>query len=157
MHSATDDEIRKWLKSIKNAGTSGNALGWFLIFFAPLLFLLLASSGEYDTATLFIIWLVIIPMSGYFIFSGKYITALRGESIGYYLLINGFLSLVLLQGLIPLIVSLQSFFAYSRYKKLARIDVTINPDYKHAKIGYKEVTIFSIAVIFGTVILVSAL
>ncbi len=155
-----EDKYKKWLKNVESAGTSANAFGWLLLVLFPLLILLLSSSSDYETATVLIIWFIGLPIFGFYIYSGKYIKSLRVSSIGGFLLFNAITGLLLFQGIIPLILSIQSFIGYYSFRKLKKVNNTIGGQDEEEwgqVVSTLDIVLFTIFALVGTFIIVGAL
>lgn len=158
MSKITDETINKWLKSIETAGTSANAFGWFMLAVAPLLILILSSSSDFNMFTVLTMWAFLVVLTGLYITTGKFIKNMSNEHVGKYLLFNAFSSIILVQGILPLILCIQSFVGYFNFRKLVKnTDIVIKIDEEKSKISTKEILIFIIIAIVGTVVIVFTL
>lgn len=133
----SNDEINKLIKRIDNAGTSAIAFGWLLLVISPIFIYLASSSGSIDKTISAVFWVLAVLIALEFIYSGKQIKAIKGRSVGIALLFNGFLSIILARGIIPLILSYQSFSGYFALKKLKKIE---HPPYIQSKKSRLNVT-----------------
>ncbi len=106
--------IKASLSKVKNAGQNTEIIGWLAIAVGAIAIWLQGHNGYQAIA----IWFIYLIIGLYFIYSGKYIRYARGKHIAGLLLLNGFLLLALTPGIFPLIVSIQSFVNYGRYRKL---------------------------------------
>jgi uncharacterized membrane protein len=134
--------IEKHLKRAEDAGASANALGWIgLAISIGYVWLLNNPDDVYGLCIASII------LGYYFIKTGKYIKNFSGRHMKLFLWLNGFVSLLLARGIIPLIVSVQSFMGVYSLGKVDRIDSTISVKSKPSALSTKERLIFFTLVI----------
>ncbi|HEV2402759.1 MAG TPA: hypothetical protein VGS08_01020 [Candidatus Saccharimonadales bacterium] len=108
------NEIKNKLNTIKNTGQNTEIIGWLLLAVGAGVIWLQSYDGPQAVG----VWIFYLIVGLYLIYSGKYIRYARGKHIAGFLLFNGFLLLLLTPGILPLIVSIQSFINYGRYRKL---------------------------------------
>lgn len=153
-NNVSDAQAKKWLKSIENAGTSANALGWVFLAAFPLLALGLGITGNVVTL---VVWaLLYAPLMAFYIYSGKQIKYLCSHRVSGYLLINAISSLFLIRGIIPLILSIQSFVGYYSFKKLDKTDIVINldeDDIRNSTLKPIEIVLYIVIYVTGLLIL----
>lgn len=127
------------LAKVKNAGHSAELLGW-------LLFLVAGVAAFVGTANVgFFIYMLLGGL--YFVYSGKYIRYGLGRSVKSKLLTNGIIGIIYSTGLIPIIVCVQSFINYSRFKKLPKRVQDIYSKPKPYKIMRHDIILGAIVVI----------
>lgn len=150
MENQQDELIDKWLKGIETAGTSANAFGWVILCAYPVFSYLLGQTGHVKTI---MIWFVfILPLMAFYIYSGKYIKHMVGPNVPYYLLANAISSILLIKGLIPLILSYQSFKAYAYFSKVSKTDIVVKTDENKSRINNSEIVTFIAILIVGSLI-----
>ena len=149
-NNPSNEQIKKWLKHIESAGTSANAFGWVILGLFPIVNFGLGYSGS---ATAVILWVVFItPLTGFYIYSGKYIKYMRGPAVSKFLLLNAFSSILLIRGIIPLILSINSFIGYSSYRKVSKTDIVVNVQEDKAAITSTEIALFVAIFIIGLIL-----
>lgn len=140
MTNSQKAEIHDKLDKIRSAGRSAEALGWLVLAIGTFNFWLWGSTVLLS----FILWAAALLLALWFIFSGKRIRYGPDKNTGRYLLANGFTSLLGATGIIPLIVSIQSFVNFVRYRRLVKkYKPSINRKVK-PPISAKEKIAFSI-------------
>jgi hypothetical protein len=146
MDASAHDLIKKHLKRAEDAGASANAMGWISLAIS-IGFVWLFD----DIDTVYGILVFSVPLSFYFIKTGKYIKNFSGRHMKLFLWLNGFFSLILARGLIPIIVSVQSFMGVYSLGKVDRIDHTISVKSEPSALTPKERTIFTVLAIASLV------
>lgn len=138
--------------NVTSAGGWARSIGWIVLVGSPVVLFL--TRTNYDTSTI-LIWLTfVVLISAYLIWSGKYIQNNGGPAVSKLLFLNGFILLIGVRGIIPLIASISSFMCYSNYKKLRKSGELPKFDKKKANPSKKEIGIFIALVIVGFILVI---
>jgi hypothetical protein len=106
--SATSSNNETDLNKIKSAGFNAETVGWLLMLAA-------AITAYSSSPAVFVFYFI---GGAYFIYAGKYIRYGFGSNVKNILLANGILSVIYILGIFPIVICVQSFINYSRFKKL---------------------------------------
>ncbi len=123
------DRLHKWQKSLATTGQSTEALGWALIAVTPAILLLQQNPKP---AAVIGVWIATVLGGVYYIYSGRYIRYTHGKYTTKFLAINGIVTIIIASGIIPIIVLVESWATYFKYRKE-------NTRLKSKPIGGKEV------------------
>ena len=99
-------------------GSSTRVTGWFFIFLFPIIAFLLGWTGNYSLIPWYLI--LVVPISVFFIVSGKYIMSNGGKAVPAFLIINIILGFATFPTLLSLIIAIQSFIGYFHYRWLRK-------------------------------------
>lgn len=141
-----DSKQTKWLNSIKSAGGGAEVLGLIVLVFTALS--LCMQRIYYDPTSLMFWWLLVVAGSGYLVWSGNYIKNNKGNATQALLFANGIMCLLGVRGLIPIIVSIQSFVGFSAYRKLKKSN-RLPIQQKDLGVSKKEIIIFITLAVIG--------
>lgn len=106
--------LHKWQKSLSTTGQSTEILGWLLIFITPIILLLQQNPKP---GSVLGDWLVAVAGGLYYIFSGRYIRYTHGKHTTKFLALNGIATLIIATGIIPIIVIVESWVTFFKYRK----------------------------------------
>lgn len=115
------DRLHKWQKSLSTTGQTTEWLGWALIVLTPIRLLIQQNP---DPAVIASIWGIAELGGLYYIFSGRYIAYRHGRHTRALLVINGLMTLVIAFSLIPIIVIVESWITFFKYRRENRRLIT---------------------------------
>ncbi len=106
------ERLHKWQKSLASTGQSTELLGWALVAVTPALLLL---QQKPNPAVVIGIWIIAVLGGLYYIYSGRYIRYTHGKYTTKFLVLNGLVTILIAQGIIPIIVLIENWVTYFKY------------------------------------------
>lgn len=144
----TAEQVKR-VERVNTAGRSAEGLGWLVIAIAPAGAFLF----RYTFSVGIVVWLISVLIGSVLIYAGKYILYSDGYHNRAVLWLVLVISLLLVRGLIPLIVTIEAIMALSALGRLFKELGKPERSYKPLPLKSKEVVIFTILVLAGFALL----